>query len=77
MSTTNGSGDGGADPRTRDWDDSGAIAVITWQDGDGRTVEREIARQDDAADLLRTIENDPGLTLISAQRRRRGIGPAS
>jgi hypothetical protein len=74
MSTTNGTGDDRHGPR---WDDSGAITVITWSDESGHVGQLEVASEQEADRLLAGIENDSQLTLISAQRRRRGIGPQS
>jgi hypothetical protein len=65
------------EPRIEGWEDSNSIAVITWHADDGGTQQQEIGDEDAAIRLLKTIESDDGLALISAQLRRAGTGPAS
>ncbi|HEY7142803.1 MAG TPA: hypothetical protein VH637_01020 [Streptosporangiaceae bacterium] len=59
-----------------DWDDSHSVAVITWRADGGGTHQQEVTGRPEAARLLRSIDQDDSLTLISAQLRRAGIGPA-
>jgi hypothetical protein len=68
------SGRGG--PRIERWPDSGGIAVITWRSAADQTFQQELADEQEAIHLLETIDADDQLVLISAQLRRRGIGPA-
>jgi hypothetical protein len=70
------SGHGGAEPRIEGWPDSGGIAVITWRSHTGGTHQQELTDEQEAITLLRSIEDDPDLSLISAQLRRLGTGPA-
>jgi hypothetical protein len=63
-------------PHIERWDDGGGIAVITWRSAVGQTFQQEIANEQEAIRLLRTIDGDDQLVLISAQLRRRGVGPA-
>jgi hypothetical protein len=67
---------GGAGPRIEGWADSGGIAVISWRAADGRSYQQETGHEQEAVALLRKIEGDGQLTLISAQLRRVGIGPS-
>jgi len=64
-------------PHIAHWAGGGGVAVITWQTGDGRTFEHEVADEQRAVNLLTSIEADDQLVLISAQLRRRGIGPSA
>jgi hypothetical protein len=75
MIETGGAGDG--DPRISGWDDSHSTAVITWRGDTGGTQQQEVTDQREAIRLLRSIDEDESLTLISAQLRRAGTGPAS
>jgi hypothetical protein len=68
------SDDGG--PHIERWPDSGGIAVITWRSAADQTFQQEVADEQEAIRLLETIDTDDQLVLISAQLRRRGIGPA-
>jgi hypothetical protein len=70
-----GPGDGEA--RFAGWDDSHSIAVITWRADAGGTHQQEVTDHQEAIHLLKSIEGDKSLTLISAQLRRAGTGPAS
>lgn len=63
-------------PHIERWDDGGGIAVITWRSAAGQTLQQEIGDEQEAIHLLKTIDADDQLVLISAQLRRRGIGPA-
>jgi hypothetical protein len=63
-------------PRIEHWPDGGGIAVITWRGADGRTYQQELGNEQEAIHLLQVIDADESLDLISAQLRRRGIGPA-
>ncbi len=71
------SGTDEGEPRIEGWEDSNNIAVITWHADDGGTHQQEIGDEGAAIQLLKTIESDESLTLISAQLRRAGTGPAS
>ncbi len=62
-------------PQIAGWGDSGSIAVITWRAGTGGTHQQEVAQEQEAIRLLRSIEADEHLSLISAQLRRAGISP--
>jgi hypothetical protein len=67
---------GGQDaPRIAGWGDSSSIAVITWRADSGGTHQQEVAEEAQAIALLRAIEADEHLSLISAQLRRAGISP--
>jgi hypothetical protein len=66
----------GTSPRIEGWHDSGGIAVISWRAGGGGTYEQELTSEQEAIHLLRKIEADDDLTLISAQLRRLGTGPS-
>jgi hypothetical protein len=66
-----------AGPQINAWPDGGGTAVITWQAGDGQVHEQEVSDKRDAVNLLRQIAHDDQLSLIGAQLRRRGTGPAS
>jgi hypothetical protein len=68
--------DGGA-MHIEGWEDSNSIAVITWRSETGGTHQQEITDEKQAVQLLQAIGADDGLTLISAQLRRAGTGPAS
>jgi len=70
------SGADGEGPRIDGWNDSGAIAVITWHETEGQNYQQEFSDEQAAIHLLRSIEADDNLVLISAQLRRLGIGPA-
>jgi hypothetical protein len=59
------------------WEDSNSIAVITWRSDTGGTQQQELTNERQAVQLLHSISADDGLTLISAQLRRAGTGPAS
>ena len=74
MIKINSSGDAG--PRIEGWPDSSAIAVLSWRAADGRSYRQELGSEQEAIALLRKIEDDDQLTLISAQLRRAGIGPS-
>jgi hypothetical protein len=76
MSLISGADDEGG-PRIQGWPDSGGVAVITWRRTGGQTYQQEIADEQAALHLLRTIDADDELVLISAQLRRVGTGPAS
>jgi hypothetical protein len=62
-------------PRIEHWPDSGGIAVITWHSAGGQTYQQEVGNEQEAIHLLQVIDADESLDLISAQLRRRGIGP--
>ena len=75
MIEVSGGDEGG--PRIAGWEDSNSIAVITWHADGGGTHQQEIGDEGAAIQLLKTIESDESLALISAQLRRAGTGPAS
>jgi hypothetical protein len=62
-------------PHIERWEDGGGIAVITWRSAAGQTFQQELANEQEAIHLLETIDADDELVLVSAQLRRRGIGP--
>ena len=51
--------------------------MISWHADGGGTYQQEIGDEGAAIQLLKTIESDESLALISAQLRRAGTGPAS
>lgn len=71
------SGTGNGEARIAGWDDSHSLAVITWHAEDHGTHQQEVADEREVIRLLRSIDADDSLTLISAQLRRAGTGPAS
>ena len=77
MSMIEISGPDDGDVRIDGWEDSDSIAVITWRSDTGGTHQQEISDQRQAIQLLQTIGVDDSLTLVSAQLRRAGTGPAS
>ncbi len=67
---------GGEDaPRIAGWGDSSTIAVITWRAAGAGTQQQEVAEEAQAIALLRAIEADEDLSLISVQLRRAGTSP--
>jgi hypothetical protein len=58
-----------------DWPDSGSVALITWHAASGDVYEQETASTREARELLAKIRSNAGLSLVSAQVRRAGIGP--
>jgi hypothetical protein len=69
-------GSEGTSLKIEGWGDNGGVAVISWRVRGGATHEQEVTSEQEAIHLLRKIESDHELTLISAQLRRRGIGPS-
>jgi hypothetical protein len=64
----------GADGRQKitGWADSSGRAIIIWRIDTGGTHQRELADEQEAIRFLESINQDPGLTLISAELRRPG-----
>ncbi len=67
----------GSPPRIQDWPDGGGIAVISWRAASGEVYRQELGSEREAAELLTKISASDDLDLISAQLRRRGVGPDS
>lgn len=75
MSMIRATGSDRAAPRIARWPDGGGISVITWHSADGQVHQQEVADEQQAIHLLKSIEADHELTLTSAQLRRRGTSP--